>query len=289
MTREVLESNLHPPGSVSARVNSSDRFPIPTFTGEDNGTDVITWFGQFDAYASILCLQPCEMVPHASLCLRGRAAKEWAYLKKSLLSQGKDIRNFDVFKAAMLSQYVEAEVENTVRIRLSTLKQTGSVADYYSKFRGIMVEAVKHPITGPEACSYFRAGLKPTLLEGLMQDSVVRNELSDLDVVVKAAKEVEAYLRFLHETHTQSSEDEYEADEEDEAGTVVHQSSSPPSKKLKMSVVSPSFGSRAYWLGQGLSMEVYDARLRGRRCFRCGSSHHRAHACTEEDIVLSHV
>ena len=70
-----------------------------------------------------------------------------------------------------------------------------------------MVEAVKHPITGPEACSYFRAGLKPTLLEGLMQDSVVRNELSELDVDVKAAKEVKAYFRFLHETHTQSSED----------------------------------------------------------------------------------
>eukprot|EP00884_Botryococcus_braunii_P000309 jgi/Botrbrau1/10279/Bobra.0120s0001.1 len=29
-----------------------------------------------------------------------------------------------------------------------------------------MVEAVKYPISGPEACAYFRAGLKPNILEG---------------------------------------------------------------------------------------------------------------------------
>jgi hypothetical protein len=60
-----------------------------------------------------------------------------------------------------------------------------------------MVEAVRYPITGPEARAYFRAGLKPPVLEILTLDSAIRNELANLDVVVQATKEAESLLRML--------------------------------------------------------------------------------------------
>eukprot|EP00884_Botryococcus_braunii_P009973 jgi/Botrbrau1/18978/Bobra.0100s0015.1 len=64
-------------------------------------------------------------------------------------------------------------------------------------FRAIMVEAGKYPISGPAACAYFRAGLKPNIFEVLTRDSLVRNELGNLDIVVQAAKEAESFLRML--------------------------------------------------------------------------------------------
>ncbi len=70
----------------------------------------------------------------------------------------------------MLAQFVEGNVEHTVRVRLARLKHSGSVASYHAAFRAIMVEAVQHPISGPEACSAFRTGLKPAVYQLVMRD-----------------------------------------------------------------------------------------------------------------------
>ena len=80
-------------------------------------------------------------------------------MKQSLTTLGQDVEDFEVFKREMASQFADARVETTVRTRLAQLKQTGSVAQYHASFRAIMVEAVTAPVTGPEACSYFREGL----------------------------------------------------------------------------------------------------------------------------------
>jgi hypothetical protein len=97
-------------------------------------------------------------------------------------------------RARDTSSAADAEVATTVRTRLAQLKQTSSVAHYHASFRAIMVEAVTAPVTGPEACSYFRAGLKPKILDRINLDTTIRHEVFNLDVIVRAAKEAEAYL-----------------------------------------------------------------------------------------------
>eukprot|EP00884_Botryococcus_braunii_P008971 jgi/Botrbrau1/18075/Bobra.0062s0061.1 len=72
-----------------------------------------------------------------------------------------------------------------------------SQCQYYNAFRAITVEAVTYPVTGPEACAAFRAGLKPALLELIMKDASVRREMSNVEAVVKAAKEAESLLAML--------------------------------------------------------------------------------------------
>jgi hypothetical protein len=189
--------NSAPVSAIEPASRGSRRPPAPTFSGEKTGVDVITWITQFGHYASILALHPDELVAHASLCLKGQAAKDWALLHKTLSAQGKDANDFSVFKDAMTCHFVEADVEATVRVRLSKLKQTDTVAAYHAAFRAIMVEAVQYPVSGPEACSYFRAGLKPYIAKQLLLDSSIRREMAQLDVVVEAAKHVETYLGLL--------------------------------------------------------------------------------------------
>jgi Retrotransposon gag protein len=137
------------------------------------------------------------LVDHASLCLYGKAAEQWALIRKSWVLHGKDVKDFDLFKAEMLANYVDMFVEGTVRFRLAQLKQVDTVAQSYSQLRAIAVEAVTYPVTAPEACAAFRAGLKPQILELLMKDSSVRHEMSNVELVVKAAKEAEALLAML--------------------------------------------------------------------------------------------
>jgi hypothetical protein len=60
-----------------------------------------------------------------------------------------------------------------------------------------MVEAVQHPISGPEACSSFRTGLKPAVYQLVMRDPMAKDEFEHLDVVVKAAKEAEDLLSVI--------------------------------------------------------------------------------------------
>ena len=173
------------------------RPPAPIFNGSKDGTKITTWFEQFAAYAALLQLTPDTLVDHASLCLSGKAAEQWALIKKSLALHGKDVKDFDLFKAELLANFVDMSVEDTVRYRLAQLKQSGTVAQYYTAFRAITVEAVTYPVTGPEACAAFRAGLKPALLELIMKDASVRREMSNVEAVVKAAKEAESLLAML--------------------------------------------------------------------------------------------
>jgi hypothetical protein len=66
--------------------------------------------------------------------LSGKAAEQWALIKKSLALHGKDVKDFELFKAELLANFVDMSVEDTVRYRLAQLKQAGTVAQYYSAF-----------------------------------------------------------------------------------------------------------------------------------------------------------
>jgi Retrotransposon gag protein len=268
---ELVDSSQH----LSPRAPLTRRPPAPIFTGVTGGekpsTDVITWLKQFDSYSQICCLQPHELVAHASLCLSGRAAKEWALISKALVVQGKDVNDFEVFKSAMLSQFVDADVESTVRVRLQKLKQTGSVTTYHAAFRAIMVEAVKYPVTGPEACSYFRAGLKPVLLEQLVKDSSIRQEMSNLEIVVQAAKEAESYLAMLAGLVNESK-----AAGKRPAAPQHDQTAKRP-RTSGASTSSGYAGPSA--LGPALTDAQKEEYRRAGRCYECGKRGHRTRDC----------
>ena len=255
------------------------RPPAPLFNGDKEGTDVITWMGQFDDYATILGLQADELVSHASLCLTGRAAKEWALLKRSLSVQGKDPKDFAVFKSSLLTHFVEVEVENTVRPRLARLKQTKSVAAYHAMFRAIMVEAVKFPILGPEACAYLRAGLKPNLLEVLTRDSLLRNELANLDVVVQAAKEAESFLRMLPGAANEKDILELKG----KGKRLSDGDAIPPPKRAAFG--KPSGSTHGSGAGpSGTQPGWYAAKMKKEgRCYKCGELGHTAKFCKKPD------
>jgi hypothetical protein len=278
---DVLNSEFNAKRTTEPARGPFRRPPAPLFNGEKEGTDIITWLGQFDDYSCILGLRDDELVSHASLCLTGRAAKEWALLKRSLSVQGKDVKDFAVFKTSLLAHFVEVEVENTVRPRLARLRQTKSVAAYHATFRAIMVEAVKYPISGPEACAYFRAGLKPNILEVLTRDSLVRNELGNLDMVVQAAKEAESFLRMLPGAANEKETQELKAllkGKRQADGDAI-----PPPKRAAVGKPSGSLsGSGAG--PSGTQPNAYVAKMkREGRCYKCGELGHTAKFCKKPD------
>ena len=275
----VITEGISTRGMPISLGNVNRRAPAPTFSGEKYGTDVITWLGQFGAYAQILNLHPSELVAHASLCLSGRAAKEWALMKQSLTTLGQDVEDFEVFKREMASQFADAGVETTVRTRLAQLKQTGSVAQYHASFRAIMVEAVTAPVTGPEACSYFREGLKPRIHDRINLDTAVRHEVFNLDVIVRAAKEAEAYLGVAVGP----------ADDKGKGKRPADNAEGFPPKKGKP--LRPQGGARPPFPGPrggpfvpapnrpGKKGSLYVQRLKNGLCFKCGSPDHLGNAC----------
>jgi hypothetical protein len=67
---------------------SKTRPPAPIFSEAKDGTKITTWFEQLGSYASLLHLTPDTLVDHASLCLSGKAAEQWALIRKSLVLHG---------------------------------------------------------------------------------------------------------------------------------------------------------------------------------------------------------
>jgi hypothetical protein len=278
----VDPSGISPEVTPMPRMNVNRRPPAPTFTGEKFGTDVITWFGQFEAYSQILNLQPRELVSHASLCLSGRAAKEWALIQKSLTTQGRDIKDFQIFKREMVSQFADAEVETTVRTRLAQLKQTSSVAHYHASFRAIMVEAVTAPVTGPEACSYFRAGLKPKILDRINLDTTIRHEVFNLDVIVRAAKEAEAYLAMAAGRLDHLEEKAKGKRPADSAGGHSKRAKQPAGAGGTKTPTGPgSSGSGCAPKGKKGKRDYkqWAYRLKNNLCFKCGEPTHVGRPC----------
>lgn len=282
-----------PQGSLTTGIAPKPvRVPPPKFDGTKEGTKVTTWFEQFDDYSTIMQIAPCDLVANASLCLTGRAAEQWALMKKSLVQRGKDPRDFATFKSEMLSQFVEGKVEHTVRVRLARLKHIGSVAAYHAAFRAIMVEAVTHPISGPEACAAFRSGLKPAVYQLVMRDPQAKDEFEHLDVVVKAAKEAEDMLAVIAgASHTEQRKDHPRKDDRP-APRKDNKRRMPPlarqgGKKPAKSLSGPDVtAEKDKWVKKGLPEAVFNRRHMDSRCYQCGSLEHHTPDCTEKGIVL---
>jgi hypothetical protein len=87
-----LDTNLRTPHAGGGTQGASSRpaAPLPPktrptapmFNGARDGTKITTWFEQLGAYAPLLNLTPHTLVRHASLCLSGKAAEQWAIVKE---------------------------------------------------------------------------------------------------------------------------------------------------------------------------------------------------------------
>jgi hypothetical protein len=93
----------------------------PIFSGAKDGTNIITWFQEQFTYASLLHLTPDTLVDHASLCVSGKAAEQWNMIRKSMFLHEKGVKDFDLFKAELLSTFVDMSVEDTAKFRLAQL------------------------------------------------------------------------------------------------------------------------------------------------------------------------
>jgi hypothetical protein len=262
------------------------RVPPPKFDGTKEGTKITTWFEQFDDYASLMHIATRDLVANASLCLSGRAAEQWALMKKSLAQRGKDPKDFSTFKTEMLSQFVEGKVEHTVRVRLSRLRHTNSVASYHAAFRAIMVEAVQHPISGPEACSAFRNGLKPAVYQLVMRDAMAKDEFEHLDVVVKAAKEAEDLLAVLAGASHNDHRREGGAPRQENKRRAPHLAGKPPKRPAQTLSPLELQAEKNKWVKKGLPEAVFYKRHSDGRCLNCGSLEHTTTACKEAGIVM---
>jgi hypothetical protein len=269
--------------------------PAPLFSGTKENCKIHTWLAQFVDYCRILRIAPDQMTSYASLCLKDKAAEHWANMKRALAQVGKDPNDFEVFRLAMLEHYVDLSVESTVRSRLSKLKQVHSVAEFHAKFRDIMVEAILHPLSGPEACSLFRAGLKKPIFETLMRDPVVRNEQASLEVVVRAAKEAEALLSML--AGNNNSEDTARSPHRPRHRHAGHQAkprgmptfntslSGPPAKKMRTD--APPEGQVTQVQARGVSSSLANYRWRVNKCLNCGKDGHNMDTCRNPTYIPS--
>ena len=270
---------------VSDTVQKSRSPPAPIFSGGKEHCKVHTWLEQFCEYCRIMCIGPEQMTSYATLCLKDKAAEHWANMKKALIHAGKDPYDFAVFRFAMVEHYVDLSVESTVRSRLSNLKQVHSVGEYHTKFRDILVEAVLHPLGGPEACNFFRNGLKKPIFEVIMRDASIRHEQASLEVVVRAAKEAEALLSMLA---GRQSEDSARSPHRPKGKHPHKTSSGPPPKRFKPE--EPPVGEiPKSILDQAMALHipanVAKFRYRENMCVKCGRHGHNFHACRSPAIV----
>jgi hypothetical protein len=265
--------------------------PAPFFCGSKEGYKVQTWLEQFSEYCRVMRIEPALMTSYATLCLKDKAAEHWSNIKQGLLSVGKDPYEFDVFKLAMLEHYVDLSVESTVRSRLSSLRQTQSVAEFLSEFRDIMVEAVLHPLSNLEATTYFRAGLKKSVYEHIMCDSSVRHEGATLESVVRAAKEAEALISLLEGRNSDDNAHSPEFRQEpraavrnrpsslarDQADDAKRPRTEAAPKHVQQSGAPASLVTQA--AAWGIPKPLVDSRFNLRKCIKCGTHGHAASAC----------
>lgn len=291
---------LHGAGATTTRTHVSDTHaglsgagvarnntrapPPPIFSGSEDGLKIRTWLAQFQEYCKVMRIVPSEMTAFATLCLKDKAAEHWTTIKETLQQQNKDVNDFEVFRFALVEHYIDLATENTVRPRLSRVKQRSSVADYHNRFRDIILEAVMHPLSQPEACSYFRAGLKSSIYEHVMRDSAIRNQQSSLEVVVRAAKEAEALFDVL----AGHSEDSLRSPQKTKRALQSPQLRDDKGKKPKPAnskegIVGMSDKLLALSDSLEIPRNVAYARFRANKCLKCDKKGHTLQQCREGD------
>lgn len=187
----------------------------------------------------------------------------------------------------MLPQYIEGKVEHNVRVRLANLKEVKNVSAIHAAFRAIMVEAVQHLISGPDACSAFRNGLKPAVYQLLMTDPIARDKCEHLDAVVKAAKETEYLPLNLSssagdDTPRQDDHSGYRQDHKRRSAPLKNKEAKKPGKHVPYDVAFEE----AKWIKKGLPERVFDRRHVDDRCYNCGIRGHNHLRCPNTEVVM---
>lgn len=264
-------------GAFAPRDEAGVNLPPPKFSGASSkdALKVTSWLPVFENWAALRRLSSTQKALAVTCSLEGAALNVWNDLQARIIADGLDLSSWEVVKSALLTHYSEVAPERTVRSRLSSLSQTGTVQAFHSSFRAICAEAVKHPVVGAEATYHFLTGLKPALQQACAVDPSTGAEWESLDKLVAYAKNIEPVTYATVAAALTGNACPF---------TLVK----GKGQKRKGNGAGPSYSSPSAGGGPSkaakrtdlpVAREVFQARVDRNQCGLCGAGDHKANAC----------
>ena len=137
----------------------------PKFAGAQK--DLLeVWLSSTKIYFDLIDLHQNKWVSYASLLLEGDAANKWFRAKVRLKAEGKDIHDFEVFKAQMRADHRDMQLIKEWKIRqqlLSGFHQKGSVFEYYHALMSKTCQLTTNHMAEADQVAIFVKGLEPKL------------------------------------------------------------------------------------------------------------------------------
>lgn len=178
------QAKLQQQVAANSRINV--KVPVlPTFKGEV-GFAIDTWRRrlekQFEFYGSLAFANEEARIRYAVMHLEGSAMDWW---DKILQSDKDKIVTWDLFVEALNSRFRPMQASHVARLKLATLKQTGSVAAYVNAFQRELT-----PITDmgtADQIFFFRQGLKSYIAQRVLEKSPkTLHEAMDIAILTDA-------------------------------------------------------------------------------------------------------
>lgn len=214
--------------------------------------DVAGWLFEMGQYLE-LSRVPHEMRANlAASYLKGSAAVWWRTIETSPYP----IRDWDRFCRELTSVFQPVNDEERARDRLAVVKQTGSVHEYVTKFRGI---ALRIPgMSEDEKVDRFIRGLKPHFQRELR----IRG-LKTLDEMIATAERMDA-IHFLTQPSSSRKPFVRRSETKDDDAEPMELGAMKTRSSLK------------------LSKEDREKLMKEGACFYCKEKGHRASACPKK-------
>ena len=137
----------------------------PKFAGAQK--DLLeVWLYSTSIYFDLIDLHQSKWVSYASLLLEGDAANMWCRAEERLKAEGKELQDFEVFKAQMRADHRDMQLIKEWKIRqqlLSGFHQKGSVFEYYDALMKKTCQLTTNPMAKADQVAIFVKGLKPKL------------------------------------------------------------------------------------------------------------------------------
>jgi hypothetical protein len=121
------------------------------------------WLDAMESYLQAGNTAPKLWVDLAKTYLETKVAQHWQIIAKNLQLEGKDAKDWVLFKEALIKAYGNVNPEQLARAKLAKLTQTSSVESYANKFQNLCAEIITLPMSVGDKIHRFIAGLKPEI------------------------------------------------------------------------------------------------------------------------------
>jgi hypothetical protein len=181
-----------------------------------------------------------------SLMTKGEAAK-WAEAKLKKATAEKSYGTFEDFAKALKANFFPKNLEQTAIKRISTLKQTGSVAAYVSLFRTIIADT--SIVDEQTKILFFRNGLKPQITTTILGFETLPKTVEDW---MEKALDIEVRRTFTSNAPYVTKKDPYAMDIDRAEVEDEEEEEAPRTRKTY------------------LSPQEREKRRKNGLCFKCG-------------------